>query len=134
MTDTSDQTPLASGTFSPANRKKASGPFLEENSSSDEDGNEKEDTASKEGRYRQTDSLARLVDRPRNDTPARARNESLIEKNNIMREQARERTQGNHTERATTTAPSKDMTSTTSPSRAYGSQPFLGLPHQRDMQ
>lgn len=125
-TDIAEQTPLASGTFSPANQKKASGPFLEEDSSGDEDHDDEDDPASKNDRNRQSDSLARLVDRPRNDTPARAKNDSLVEKNNQMRQQARER--------ATTVAPSKDLTSTTSPSRAYGSQPFLGLPHQREMQ
>ena len=120
-TDRMDQTPGRE-----LNLMNHSGPFEEDDDSSEDEAGVA--AAPKEAPSR--DSVTRFLNRPRNDTPVRSRQNDILEHSRAMRAQARERAQEDSATRANTVAPGAgnadvDMTDE--------QQAFLGLPHRRTM-
>lgn len=100
--------------------KNSSGPFFEENSSSED---EVETTTAAEK------SVRRFLNRPRNNTPTKARNEEIMEHSRAMRAKARERAQEDPATRANTVTPRADSADVD----MINEGTFLGLPRRRRM-
>lgn len=135
-TDTMDQTPgretdpieepdaIQEKTPFPTVAKNPSGPFVD-----DDDSSEDEEEAVTKTKKTYARDVTRFLKRPRNTTPARARNDELVEQSRAMRAKARERAQEDLATRADTVVPSAvnadvDMTD---------ERAFLGLPRRRGM-
>ena len=136
-TDSTDQTPgrevnpteeteaIQETTSTPSAPKNPFGPFLEEGDSSD-------DVEKKAARPKKTytrDSVTRLLDRPRNDTPIRSGFDAMVEQSRAMRARAAQRAQEDLATRANTVAPRADNANVD----MIDEQAFLGLPHRRGM-
>jgi hypothetical protein len=117
---TKDTTPTDSGPKIP------SGPFLEDEDSSD-------DTPQKAPPPKKTssrNSMTKLLKRPRNDTPTKAEYDAMMEESRAMRAKAHQRAQEDIATRANTVAPGADNADVD----MIDEQAFLGLPHRRRMQ
>jgi hypothetical protein len=136
-TDSTDQTPgrevnpneetnaMPETTPTPSGPKNPCGPFLEEDDSSDDTG---EKAAPPKKKYSR-DSVTRLLDRPRNDTPIRSAYNVMVEQSRVMRARAHQRAQEDLATRANTVAPGADNADVDT----IDEQAFLGLPHRREM-
>lgn len=125
-------TARSSATFGNQNQsadEKPAGPFLQ-----DDDSDGDEEMAKALGAHRDS-SLASVINRPRQDTPAKNDLASIQEESRRMREQALERTQNRFATPANafTPAPNANTPGDSTPTLS-GEQSFLGLPHQRKMQ
>lgn len=142
-TDSKDQTPgretdpieetdaIREQTPVPSVAKNPSGPFFEEDFSSED---EEEAAAVPEvpdvtEEDKPRPSVTRLLKRPRSDAPTRATHDDILEQSRAMRAKARERAQEDLATRANTVAPDTNNTAfDQSDERA-----FLGLPRRRRM-
>ena len=109
----------------PSVPQKALGPFLQDEDSSDEDV-EEANNKTKKSTTREK-SVARIIKRPRNDTPTRIRHDAMQEESRVMREKARERAHEDIATRANTMALDADDTAFD----MFEEQAFLGHPHPR---
>lgn len=119
---TREQTPV------PSVAKNPSGPFFEEDYSSEDE----EEVAAvpevpKESKPRP--SVTRLLKRPRSDAPTRATHDDILQQSRVMRAKARERAQEDLATRANTVVPGANNTAFDQ----SGEQAFLGLPHRKGM-
>lgn len=119
-TDTTDQTPVRGQPSKYSVPKKAAGPFIQDDDSSDDE----ESVPTKKTISRGSEQ--RLINRPRNDTPTRSRHNDMVERSRLMRKEARERAGEDHTAFEPNTG---NIATATSKSSAKHS--FLGLPHRR---
>ena len=136
-TDSMDQTPgretnpieetdaIREKTPVPSVARNPSGPFFEEDYSSEDEA--EPTTAPKESSSR--NSVTRLLKRPRIDLPTRARNNELVEQSRAMRAKAHERAQADLATRASAIAPRADQADVD----MIDERAFLGLPHRRRM-
>ena len=131
-TDTMDQTPSQepdpnqgmTTTISSAPQN-PSGPFFEEDYSSEDE--EEEAKAAKETSPRK--SVTKLMRRPRHDPATRAMHNDIVEESRVMRAKARERAQEDLATWANTVAQSADNTDVD----MIDEQAFLGFPRRRGM-
>jgi hypothetical protein len=117
---TKETTPTASAP------KNSSGPFFEDDDSSDDAGKKAAPPKKKYSR----DSMTRLLDRPRNNTPIRSAYDVMVEESRAMRARAHQRAQEDLATRGNTVAPGADNADVD----MIDEQAFLGLPHRRGMQ
>ncbi|GAB7327537.1 hypothetical protein MBLNU13_g11401t2 [Cladosporium sp. NU13] len=117
-----DFVPKMTGTSSSAPQN-PSGPFFEEEYSSEDE--EKEAKAAKESSPRK--SVTKLIRRPRHDPATRARQNDILEESRAMRAKAHERAQADLATRANTVAPRTDNADVD----MIDKRAFLGLPHRR---
>jgi hypothetical protein len=125
-TDTMDQTPSQEPDPIQETNTNRSGPFFEEDYSSD-DKEEVPAAAPKEKTTRE--SVKRLLKRLRRDTPTRSGYDAMVEQSRAMRVRAAQRAQEDLATRANTVAPRADNADVD----MIDEQAFLGLPHRRGM-
>lgn len=105
--------------------KNPSGPFLEDDDSSDDTGEKDPPTKKTTSR----NSMTKLLKRPRNDTPTRSAYDIMVEESRAMRAKAHQRAQEDLATRANTVAPGANNADVD----MIDEQAFLGLPHRRGM-
>lgn len=107
--------------------QKSAGPFVDD----DDDTGSDEESAKKDFRGKVTrTSVARLMDRPRNDTPVRANLASMMEESKAMREKAHRRIVG-ETESFASSPIAHNPDQMEVDMQQSQDQSFLGIPHQR---
>jgi hypothetical protein len=108
--------------------QKSAGPFIDDD---DDDTGSDEESAKKDSRGKVTrTSVARLMDRPRNDTPVRAHLASMMEESKAMREKAHRRIVG-ETESFASSPTAHNPDQMEVDIHQSQDQSFLGIPHQR---
>jgi len=110
----------------PSAPQNPSGPFFEEDYSSDD---KEEVPAAAPKKPSPRPSVARLIKRHRRGAPTRSGYDAMVEQSRAMRAKAQQRAQDDLVTRANTVAPRADNADV----EMSDEQAFLGLPHRRGM-